>query len=95
MSEAEDYFRRFGIVSATPAPIAPTDVEQTLPEAVRRIREGTFYNDHDYAAGPGLRALSTAVELMTEFCDRVEQGSIRSKRTYAKFCALLGRTPKR
>lgn len=30
---------------------------------------------------------------MTEFCIRVERGDVRSKRTYSKFCELLGRTP--
>ena len=28
---------------------------------------------------------------MTEFCERVERGEIRSRRTYAKFNELLGR----
>ncbi len=28
---------------------------------------------------------------MNEFCDRVENGEIRSKKTYATFCKLLGR----
>lgn len=28
------------------------------------------------------------------FCDRVERGEVRSKRTYAQFCKILGRTPR-
>lgn len=68
--------------------------EATLPEAIHAIAEGTFYEDHDWAAGPGLRALRRAEEGMSTFCDRVERGEVRSKRTYAQFCAILGRTPK-
>lgn len=33
-------------------------------------------------------------EAMTEFCERVEKGEVRSYYTYGKFCALLGRQPK-
>lgn len=33
-------------------------------------------------------------DVMGEFCDRVEKGEVRSKRTYAKFCAILKREPK-
>lgn len=31
---------------------------------------------------------------MGEFCDRVERGEVRSRRTYARYCDLLGRKPK-
>lgn len=31
--------------------------ETTFEEVVRRIEEGTFYEDHDWASGPALRAL--------------------------------------
>ncbi len=33
-------------------------------------------------------------EAMSEFCDRVEAGEVRSRRTYAKFCEILGREPR-
>ena len=35
--------------------------ETTIDEVYRRILEGTYYDDHDYASGPGLRALREAV----------------------------------
>ncbi len=28
---------------------------------------------------------------MNEFCDRVEKGEVHSRKTYAKFCKILGR----
>lgn len=34
------------------------------------------------------------IEAISEFCDRVEAGEIRSRRTYAKFCWLLERKPR-
>jgi hypothetical protein len=70
------------------------DAKTTLPEAVLTIGEGVFYEDYDYASGPGLRILRDTQTAITEFCERVERGEIRSKRTYAKFCELLGRAPR-
>lgn len=32
---------------------------------------------------------------MHTFCERVEAGEIRSRKTYADFCIILGRQPKR
>lgn len=32
---------------------------------------------------------------MHRFCDRVEAGEVRSKRTYAEFCEILGREPRK
>lgn len=37
--------------------------------------------------GPGAVA-------MNRFCDRVERGEVRSRRTYAEFCEILGREPR-
>lgn len=34
--------------------------ETTLDEVIRRIRDGTFYDDYDWASGPALRALDRA-----------------------------------
>lgn len=31
---------------------------------------------------------------MNRFCDRVEAGEVRSRRTYAEFCEILGRAPR-
>lgn len=33
-------------------------------------------------------------DAMNRFCDRVEKGEVRSKRTYAEFCEILDREPK-
>lgn len=33
-------------------------------------------------------------DAMNRFCDRVEAGEVRSRRTYAEFCTILGRSPK-
>jgi len=35
--------------------------ETTFHEVVERIREGTFYDDYDWASGPALRALARAL----------------------------------
>lgn len=75
-------------------PCACTPEQTTLTEAIHFISEGTFYSDHDYAAGPGLRVLRAAHTAMSTFCDRVEKGEVRSKRTYAEFCTILGRIPR-
>lgn len=58
-------------------------------EAVHRIGEGTFYDDYDYAAGPGLRVLRAAGVAMRDFVDKVDRGEARSKRSYAAFKAVL------
>jgi len=34
------------------------------------------------------------INAMNEFCDRVDCGEVRSKKTYLKFCKLLEREPK-
>lgn len=36
--------------------------ETTLYEVVERIRDGTFYDDYDWASGPALRALDAALD---------------------------------
>lgn len=37
--------------------------ETTLEEVVRRITDGTFYDDYDWASGPALRALTAQLEI--------------------------------
>lgn len=37
------------------------DEETSLKEVVAKIRDGTFYEDYDWASGPGLRALDAAL----------------------------------
>lgn len=52
---------------------------------------GTFvYRPHARLAA---RAPAMA-QAMNEFCDRVERGEVRSKRTYATFCEILERKPR-
>ena len=94
--EAEAYLKRFGIV-AVPTPKAATPTVPahgtTLGEAIKRIENGTFY-EGAYSTGPGISVLRAAHDRMQHFCDRVEAGTLRSKRTYAEFCAILGRVPR-
>lgn len=65
----------------------------TLTEAYKRLLDGTFYHDYD-RAGLRLGAVGASLAAMNRFCDRVEAGEVRSRRTYAEFCALIGRAPK-
>lgn len=44
-----------------PCPIASHDGMTTLHEIVHRIREGTFYQDYDWASGPALRVLDAVL----------------------------------
>ena len=49
-----------------------------------------WYRPHaDLAA-----AAPKMAEAMARFCDRVEAGEVRSRRTYAEFCEILCREPK-
>jgi len=47
--------------------------EATLVEVIHRIREGTFYEDYDWASGPALRALERAnarrLQLVKSTCE--------------------------
>ncbi len=69
---------------------APTP---TFDTALEHAREGSFYHDYD-RAGLLVAALQRAHDAMQRFCDRVEAGEVRSRRTYAEFCGILGREPK-
>lgn len=49
-------------------------------------------------AGDGMvlaaaQEIETLREALSEFCDRVEKGEVRSVRTYQRFCDLLSRDP--
>lgn len=78
-------------------PIAPPprlDPERArYPEALERARDGKFYEDYD-RAGSFVGIMQTAHDAMQRFCDRVEAGEVRSQRTYAEFCEILGRPNK-
>lgn len=54
---------------------------------------GQFYEDYDRATAL-VGAIGRAHDAMTRFCDRVEAGEVRSRRTYAEFCEILGRVAK-
>lgn len=51
-----------------------TREETTLAEAVHRIAMGTFYEDYDWAAGPGLRALNRALIALGDISTRAANG---------------------
>jgi hypothetical protein len=40
--------------------VEPVEPDPPLADVVERIRAGTFYEDYDWAAGPGLRVLGRA-----------------------------------
>jgi hypothetical protein len=75
-----------------PRPVLAPD-KVAFDEALHHAREGTFYEDYD-RAGLRVNCLQRAHDAMQRFCDRVEAGEVRSRRTYAEFCDLLGRAPK-
>ncbi len=52
---------------------------------------GFSYKPHARLAAAAPRM----AEAMDRFCDRVEAGEVRSRRTYAEFCGILGREPKK
>lgn len=73
---------------------------QTCPfDIVAPFRDGLLGTARlgSFAYQPHARLAAAAprmAEAMDRFCDRVEAGEIRSKRTYAEFCEILGREPK-
>lgn len=81
-------------VAALGAPAARPDADPvTFVEAVDRLRDGTFYEDCDLACAR-IAVAQRVHDALQRFCDRVEAGEVRSRRTYAKFCGLLGREVK-
>ena len=44
--------------------------ETTLEEVIYRIREGTFYDDYDWASGPALRRLDIVAESIEEIASQ-------------------------
>jgi hypothetical protein len=45
------------VTAPQPVPAKADRGETTFDEVAHRIREGTFYEDYDWASGPALRAL--------------------------------------
>lgn len=77
----------------TAPPLRPDPERARYPEALERARDGKFYEDYDRACS-FLGVMQTAHDAMQRFCDRVEAGEVRSRRTYAEFCDILGREPR-
>lgn len=80
--------------------LGPIRIDSSAPQidAMLRVLEHTKANGNPahYMAGISVgEALAIASKLramrdaMQEFCDRVDKGEVRSKRTYAKFKELL------
>lgn len=63
----------------------------SIDDLLRRLDELARCSANDYAAEDSAAMIRVMRSAMDEFCDRVERGEIRSKRTYQKFCTILGR----
>lgn len=55
--------------------------ETTLLEVVQRIKDGTFYEDYDWASGPALRALDNALMQNYNVGDLILMETIRAMKT--------------
>jgi hypothetical protein len=88
----------------------PLNIDVTVDDGKYRFTQDVkggliiYRHGEEWMAGsfPGVNmviAMACEIEALRkatgEFCDRVEAGEIRSRRTYAKFCELLGREPRR
>lgn len=48
--------------------------DTTLEEVIHRIREGTFYDDYDWASGPALRALDQVAQQSSDYSGSMLSG---------------------